>query len=137
MPTINEYGEPDHARTSKFIERVQRSSDRSTREENVIYEDDRTTVDSHIREGSGLQGACRSQPQVIAIHGDIKSTNGDVDPFELGNPGADPAREWHSARLDAKEDEILRAFGALNDLVGDPSQNSVNVFGLEDRANSR
>src|SRR5215468_10575503 len=79
------------------------------------------------------EGPRRAQPQVIPVHRDVEGAVRDLLAFYLGDPGGQPARQRDAASRDAKEHDLLRSPGPLDDLVCDPGQRPADFGLLEDR----
>jgi hypothetical protein len=117
MTSVHEYGELYRPWPADVRERVERGPDRPAGEQDVIDQDNRAAVDAINRDVGRLERADPAQPQVVAVHRHVQSAARDLDTFDVGDPGRDPARQGDAAGRDAEDHDVGRAVTALDDLV--------------------
>lgn len=131
MAAVDEDGELDGARPADVAEGVEGGADGAAGEEHVVDEDDQTAVDAVTGDLGAAEGTGGLQPQVVPVHGDVEGTDRDLgagDRFELLG---EPAGEEDTAGGNAEENHVVRALGALDDLVCDAGEDPRDVRGLE------
>src|SRR5271156_1433603 len=74
-----------------------------------------------------------AEPQVIAVHGHVERSAGNLETLELPDPGGQAVSERHAARRDAEQNHLIAAVRPFQDLVGDPGQRAPNLLGIEYR----
>ena len=67
------------------------------------------------------------QPQVVAVERDVERADRHVDALEGVDPGGQPAGQRDAAGRDAEQHGAGGAGGLLEDLVGDPVDDPVQV----------
>ena len=72
VAAVHQDGELDRAGPAQVVQGVQGGADRAAGEEHVVDEDDRLPVHPVRGHLGPLQGASGTQPQVVAVHGDVK-----------------------------------------------------------------
>ncbi len=75
--------------------------------------------------------AGRAQPQVVAVHRDVKGADRHLAALDGGDPLGEPAGQGDAARGDAEQDEVRAGLGALEDLVRDARQRALDIGGVQ------
>ena len=127
MTAVDQDGQLDAARPPDVVQRGQRSTYGPAGEEHVVDEHHGPAVDTTSRDVRRQQCACRPEAQVVAVHRDVQAADQDLAALDLGHPFRQPRRELDTARRDAEQDEVMGAVIALEHLVGDPSECTVDV----------
>jgi hypothetical protein len=127
MSAVNEYGEPDRARTPVVDERIHRRTDRAAGEEHVVDEDDHAPI--HRKRDLRLtHDRCVADPcQIVAVQGDVDRAERDVDAFVRSDRRLDARRERVPARANADDGENGEVAVTLDDLVRDPRDSSADI----------
>ena len=124
---VDQDGELHGPRPAEVVERVERRPHRPPRVEHVVHQHHDLAVDPVRRHLGPAERPRRAQPEVIAVHGDVKRPVRDWVAFHLLEPGGQAARQRHPAGRDAEQHHLLRAPGPLDDLVGDPGQRPADL----------
>jgi hypothetical protein len=133
MPSINEDGQPDGARTTVVDESVHRRADGSAGEEHIVDQDHHATV--HRERDLRLTNDRRvaDAGQVVAVQRDVYRTERDVDAFVRPDCRLDARRERVTARANTDDGEMGKIPIALDDLVRDPRDGPADVVRREQR----
>ena len=133
VPPVDQDGELDGARASEVVERVKCRPHRPAGVQHVVDEHHGLAVDAVGGHLGAAQRPRRAQPQVIPVHRDVEGAVRHLLALYLGDPGSQPARQRDAAGRDAKQHDLLRSPGPLDDLVCDPGQRPADFGLLKDR----
>src|SRR5580658_6352868 len=113
--------------------RSTRTASWTARVEHVVNQDNRLPV--HPRRGKvgATQRPRWAEPQVIAVHGHVERSAGNLETLELPDPGGQAASKRHAARRDAEQNHLIATVRPFQDLVGDPGQRAPDLLGIEYR----
>jgi hypothetical protein len=130
---VDQHGELHGPRAAQVVQRVEGGPDGPPGEQHVIDEDHGLAVHAARRNLGALQRPGRSQPQVVAVQGDVERPDRGRVALELADPVGQPAGQVDATGGDAEQHEALAAVGALEDLVRDPGQRPADLIGGEYR----
>ncbi len=133
MAAVDEDGELDGAGAADAAEGVEGGADGAAGEEHVVDEDDEAAVDAvagDVRAGQRPRGRIRRSSRYMVMSSEPTGTGRPVICSSF--PARRRARK--TPRVDAEEDHVVGALGALDDLVGDAGQHTGDVGALENGA---
>ena len=130
MPAVDEHRELHRARATQLEQCLERGPRGAAGEQDVVDEHHDAVGD--VGDLGRSERRDRSQPDVVAVEGDVERAGGHLDRLEARDRGADTAGERDAARVHADEHRVRRAVVALDDLVGDTGDGPAQVGGVED-----
>ena len=105
-------------------------ADGATGVEHVVDEHDDLAGDVDGDLG-GADGLHRAEPDVVAEEGDVERAHRHLGALEPVDRGGDPAGDGQAPRVEADEDDVVRAMVALDDLVRDAGVGPAEIVGVE------
>ena len=131
VTAVDQHGELDRPRPAEVAERVQGRAHGPAGVEHVVDEDHDLAVDARRGNRGVTERPGWTQPQVVAVHGDVERACRGGPPLGLGQLGSQAARERHSPGRDAEQNHVAGAVGALEDLVRDPGERAADLVRSE------
>src|SRR5262249_58271307 len=122
--SVDEDRELHGLRPAEIDDGVERRADRPSREEHVVDEDDGLALDGE----RNLRAAHHGDPahaEVVAVERDVERADGERRAVDAGDGGGKPLGEGDAASAQPHEGQVLGAAVALQDLVGDTGEGSV------------
>src|ERR1035438_1400045 len=128
MTAVDQSRELNARRPTKGTDRVHRGADRAAGEENVVYDNKRSTIERHWQFRRAHDRQFGAFANIVAIHRDIDHAHVDVDVdrADFTNELRDASRDFDAAGLDSSEGNRFQIWIALDDFVRDPPQRAAN-----------
>ena len=126
MAAVDEDGELDSLRTAHVDEGVKRGTNRTTRVEDVIDEDDMLARDVDGELGLVDDGLIGERGEIIAVERDVEDADRRFLALDSLDFFRDALGDGDAARADADEDDVVHAFVLFENLVGDAREGAAD-----------
>ena len=126
MATVDHDGQLHGPGPPEIVEGVEGGPDGPTGEEHVVDQHDHLAGQVTGDVGHRL-GEDRSQPDVVAVEGDVEAAQDDLGALDLAQHLGHAGGQRDTAGLQADQDHVLDAAVALDDLVRHPGQGALHV----------
>src|SRR3990170_1174977 len=132
VPTIDQNRQLDILGAAEVDQGVHRRPYRTSREQNVVHEDDFLLVDRK-RDFRAFQPRLVScARQVVPVERDVHVAGRNLQPLDGPDFLPDELRQRHTAGHDADQNEILGSLVFLQDLVGQAGEAPLHSLGVQD-----
>jgi hypothetical protein len=138
MAPVDEARKLDARGSSVLEDRLDGGTDRPPGRKHVVDEHARHALQREVeprRADDGLRVArslAVSDHHIVAVKGDVDSSQRDFDPTEVGDVAAEALRERDAARMDTDERSALEVTVPFDDLVSDPGERPVQGLGIQE-----
>ena len=134
MSSVDQHRELHSTRPTHLAQRVKGGPDGPTREEHIVDQDDDGVVDASGRKLGTPQVTSRAQTKVVTEHRDVERTGRNRGAFNVADASGQTVSKGNTPRGDPEKDERFSALVAFEHLVGDTSQRTLHVIGVENLA---
>ena len=131
VAAVDHDGKLDRLGTTEVDESVERRPDCAARVEDVVHEDDVTTVDVEGDVGPKLDGGDLAA-DVVAVEAHVEGANGRAGALDLGDLVGEQGRERGAAANDADQGDALGSLVLLDDLMRDARERTSHGLFVHD-----
>ena len=132
MAAVDQGEQLDARRTAEAHHGVKRRPRRAAGVDDVVDQHDRLARDGEGNVGAVEHRRVRGRTQIVAVERDVKLTDRQTHAVDARNVPGQPARQRHTARVDADQAQVVRTVVLFEDLMRDAHERAVDGSRVHD-----